>query len=696
MNYKHEFLGPFLCRPSATSMGFWLSTGKASESGVGYSVIIFDRNGEVEKVTLDTVPGSVYGSFIGETANTLIPNTQYTYKLFVNEKEFLPYGLEAGDLTFRTLPPNGAFEFMLMSCHGIEAYQAKHPSDQEAAWALWPRLLKELQARPECYIGILGGDQVYMDDAFGEDLSRFNENADDDARSKIYGVYSYYWSHPAYRKVMARLPCLLMWDDHDLVDGWGSREDAVLKSQKTKWEKYGKLATQAFREMQASRNPPTGDKSGFSFYFVWDRLGFVVLDLRSGRSLDSSSGRATVVTPEHRTSVENLFDRATNGVEKLFVVSPVTAARMGGAIEQFVGALANFLWSLGSRVSYGQSKRRAFFWTALFGLFYSVLHLNTSTAPGVVQALFVSSVCFQVLGRSSSLKKYFPSSMRRVQFWIGITLAYCIGVTGFSLYSLSAVAERDLLAAFISTLERAGLVAWKETIFGLIVAMVAIFLFPAPAPTQPKKKSMVTGRLIAGSALLTFFIGFNLWRGLPGWSFTWITMASLPIYLLLSFIAFSCFGLAIVERMGAIDLIAGLDDDMRDGWSSESNSHELRWLIGNFRSAFNNGIKSAFLLCGDIHAAGLSYLQIQTHDGDKSIAQITSSPMSYVTMPYGVEKLTTSSGRTELNCEGKLVCSTSNIFYRCERNFSLIRIDGSRTVVDYYFEDIERPLRIEV
>jgi phosphodiesterase/alkaline phosphatase D-like protein len=84
---------------------------------------------------------------------------------------------------------------------------------------------------------LLGGDQLYSDSMWEEldVLSKWaalptkegvKQAASDTLKRQIAdffrGLYPNRWSQAAVAKALATIPTLMMWDDHDIMDGWGS------------------------------------------------------------------------------------------------------------------------------------------------------------------------------------------------------------------------------------------------------------------------------------------------------------------------------------------------------------------------------------------------------------------------------------------------------------------------------------------
>lgn len=121
-----------------------------------------------------------------------------------------------------------------VSCNGEEDEDADWPVEHRDA--LWSRLASDHKARP---FGLFlhGGDQIYADDiltshpqiiaweeAEPEDKSDFDwtQEMHATAQQHLLNRYIELYSHPAIAHMLARVPSVMMWDDHDIFDGYGS------------------------------------------------------------------------------------------------------------------------------------------------------------------------------------------------------------------------------------------------------------------------------------------------------------------------------------------------------------------------------------------------------------------------------------------------------------------------------------------
>lgn len=177
-----------------------------------------------------------------------------------------------------------SFRFAFGSCHQpfTEPMDGGR-LDKHAGAAIYPNIHRVLQGRGAAFAMWLG-DQVYSDAisrlSVRETMSRDPSVTDDDLVEAYRHLYRGYFNEHGHRGLAEAFPAYLMWDDHDIFDGWGSLLDHTEFD-----ERVYRAAQRAFVEYQQLRNPGGApDRSppfGYSFW-VGD-VGFHVPDLRSER-----------------------------------------------------------------------------------------------------------------------------------------------------------------------------------------------------------------------------------------------------------------------------------------------------------------------------------------------------------------------------------------------------------------------------
>lgn len=667
-----DILGPFLMKPTPKSMGVWICGKSLSRKLV---LKVFHNDVEVDSVPFSELQDTQYGVLTAESLK-LSPGLTYTYKILDDGKPEY-FGLAESDFSFKTMNEDDGRElkFVAISCNGIEEYE--HHNKTGNAWAMWERLLAECEKNNDLSFCLLAGDQIYMDDEFEKDKN-FISKSPNEIRARILSVYTKYWGNISYRKIMARVPSFLMWDDHDLIDGFGSRPEQFSKTgiETKEWAEYRKYLTEAFYEFQASRNPGNFSKLGpFSFSLEAKKSGFVVLDLRSQRNAVLKE----MLNSEHKKIIESHVDGLLQrNVETVFIVTPVTLARMGGKIEHVLGHVSNYLWNLTHNIS-NTIKWRTVLWTVLATLALASVQVRLNGQAAHFSSLLGGFLCLAYVVLDVFSNKNFLSR-RWTWFFRGLTGVYGISILAYAYlfwdWSVFVKVDWSRTSRDLLELELKVLPALWVSVLGLYTA-------------QAPKLSDKTKKIISFSSLLVvliFFMGVN-WVGLPGKGSAlglWI----IPLWIMHG-AGISFYLLALLEASGALDTIAGLDDDIKDSWSSEANRDELNWLCKQIKKVHDAG-KRVVIITGDIHTGGVSKISFDNKFQNESdtVYQIVSSPIAYVPMGYLVEKFTSGNSVNKI-LKGDEPLFSYNLFYRCERNFTIISTaPGEGVTSEFHFEDV--------
>ena len=271
--------------------------------------------------------------------DALKPDTIYFYQLWTDAEHKAALdtnGLLESDLHFRTLPIGGfndQLDFLVMSCHDPEA----STNDGADGFAVWARIPDIINENRNVRFAILAGDQIYADDV---ETALLNEQ-DLRKRQELYlGVYQKFWDNIYYRKVLCSLPAVLMWDDHELTDGWGSRVDSFRKDKSTvfkdDWLRLFEAAQSTFKQMQDARNPEPLPQSAanrsFDFCFKIGRAGFAVPDLRSNRNVKLPQ----IMSQAQLDAIRAWVSDNKNNLDVLFFISTVVFSHDAPQVTGFI------------------------------------------------------------------------------------------------------------------------------------------------------------------------------------------------------------------------------------------------------------------------------------------------------------------------------------------------------------------------
>lgn len=203
----------------------------------------------------------------------------------------------------------GDTRIAFVSCNGREHDDLGRSAAERNV--MWRRLADQHQAEPFRLL-LHGGDQLYADEILlahpaltawrdgrrrTVETAAFTPEIDDALRADLMRRYLDLYAQADIAAVVARIPSLMIWDDHDIVDGWGSHPA---------WRLDSPIGRGVFRAARAfccafqhgcgpDETPPTGlDPSGASLTWQADFPGFSVLapDLRGERRPDRVMGPA--------------------------------------------------------------------------------------------------------------------------------------------------------------------------------------------------------------------------------------------------------------------------------------------------------------------------------------------------------------------------------------------------------------------
>lgn len=183
------------------------------------------------------------------------------------------------------------------------------------------------------------GDQIYGDATFARALKIINsrepkgKKAQNEQILEAYRrLYRVWWADPSTRDVLANVSNLMIWDDHEIRDDWGSRrEDYDPNSVEYR---VGTLARQVYREYQRQLwddAPHTDDEQHFH---VWGSIGLLFVDQRGGRSFGRDAARPYLSTRQWDGIVKALETGVFSTVRALIVVTSVPLVYLGGNITR--------------------------------------------------------------------------------------------------------------------------------------------------------------------------------------------------------------------------------------------------------------------------------------------------------------------------------------------------------------------------
>jgi len=217
------------------------------------------------------------------------------------------------------------------SCNGFSSPDLK--TKVEDAYEMWTRMADDHQNQPFSLL-IMGGDQLYADEMWNtlgqlaawsklDWEEKLMQPAGPRLKRELDGFYeSLYvsnWNQKEMSLMMASVPTLMMWDDHDIFDGWGSYPDKlqncpVYRAVFEAARRYFELFQIRSLKNKTLLNPNHGH---YSFAVPFRDCGIVALDNRSGRTMDR------VMTDENWDDVKKRLAQYDGKFETLLLLSAV-------------------------------------------------------------------------------------------------------------------------------------------------------------------------------------------------------------------------------------------------------------------------------------------------------------------------------------------------------------------------------------
>lgn len=256
--------------------------------------------------------------------------------------------------SFRTFPASASMTSLLfcsISCNGAETL---------GAW----QQFNEFATKAQPSFVLMMGDQVYLDED-PPDVYKQHLNSDSAIRRKaMAAMYQTNWSREPLRSIFANYPIYMLWDDHDVRDGFGSlAHDSPTMAERyprgralyDKMNAYFEDARDAFWHFQGCRNPGPDDtpdpslpnyvdgpisqhiRSAMPFVFRCGRL--IVLMVESRGERDAYRQDMPILGARQWAFIEEVFANLPADVEALAIVTstPIASQDPDGQSQRLLG-----------------------------------------------------------------------------------------------------------------------------------------------------------------------------------------------------------------------------------------------------------------------------------------------------------------------------------------------------------------------
>lgn len=285
----------------------------------------------------------------------LEPDRRYTYRI-----QRAGRYLSGARGSVRTLPPPESMTPLLfdaISCNGATQLGA------------WQQFADHVDKAQPSFI-VMMGDQVYLDED-EPNIFRDHLNSDRATRRRAMAAnYRINWAREPVARLLANTPSYMVWDDHDIRDGWGSlASDSPTMAAKhprgaeifRKCSVFFEDARDVYWHFQGCRNPrpgdhldalnqrdpafpnyvdgplPSGQRIGMPFVFRCGRLMMMVLDSRGAR--DVFRNEKPILGGTQWAFVEEVLAQVPADVDALAIVTatPVASQDPDGQTQRLMG-----------------------------------------------------------------------------------------------------------------------------------------------------------------------------------------------------------------------------------------------------------------------------------------------------------------------------------------------------------------------
>lgn len=256
--------------------------------------------------------------------------------------------------SFRTMPGPSSMTnltFCIISCTSAE---------REGAW----QAFADYVGRAKPHFVLMVGDQVYLDEDEPDIFANHFHSTAEIRRRAMAAKYAPNWSRAPVRRILANAPIYMVWDDHDIRDGWGSgpgdsptlaaryprgreiHEQSVAFFEDARdvyWHFQRVLAPlpgdipDAGMDNYVGGPPLHGDRRAMPYVFRCGRLVVLMLDSRGDR--DVFRADLPILGAEQWHFIDRIFANLPAEVEALAVVTPTPVASLDpdGQVMKLMG-----------------------------------------------------------------------------------------------------------------------------------------------------------------------------------------------------------------------------------------------------------------------------------------------------------------------------------------------------------------------
>ena len=213
--------------------------------------------------------------------------------------------------SFHVPAAGGKPRMVFASCNGFSSAGAvRKVRDRNHLW----KRMAALHAANPYHVLVMGGDQVYADRIWdacpairtwvetpfdARKRRRFSAAMAAQVNRFYFDLYRDRWRQPEVEGMLSSAPTIMMWDDHDIFDGWGSYSPEIQTCEV--YRGIFDVARNHFAVFQQQVNPGAAEvhpsrvagQCAFSLAFDLGDYAILAIDARSERSQAQVLSRAT-------------------------------------------------------------------------------------------------------------------------------------------------------------------------------------------------------------------------------------------------------------------------------------------------------------------------------------------------------------------------------------------------------------------
>lgn len=304
--------------------------------------VCFSTEKNVSEARVNLNGRSVRASKLGETCNSFFWRAEHEEPAQSSAKQ-VHYNINLdGELainshkqsewSFYVPAQNERPRFAYTSCNGFSSADLVNKTDHP--YALW-ETMKASHAKEPFSLLIMGGDQLYADEMWGSvsTLKAWGKKCRKDRVQSAFtkpmkqqverfyeDLYRTRWHDPNMADMYASIPSVMMWDDHDIFDGWGSypadlHNCPVFQGIFNIARQYFELFQIRTTKNQSLLNAAAGH---YAFGFPFRGYHILALDNRVERTLEQVMG-----PQQWKDLLEYLDTQATSGHLLMLSAVPV-------------------------------------------------------------------------------------------------------------------------------------------------------------------------------------------------------------------------------------------------------------------------------------------------------------------------------------------------------------------------------------